>query len=211
MQPPYAHWIKDRLKGKSVHVVASGPSLTNFDYSLLSAHSVIAVNHSYKCVPWALWTIAGDRKFAEVEDVAAAKSTTLLCRNTNLPGVVLFESISWFSMNPHDGVYSKKLSGVLALMSAIHAGAEKVYLWGHDCGVPEGEKIHATSGQFLHRMDEKKPADAHESLKKRARLYDRIAAEKLPCKIFNVETRSGFSNIRCFPIVSPEQALREGR
>jgi hypothetical protein len=213
---PYAHWIKDRLKGKTVHVVASGPSLKDFDYSLLSDRAVIAVNHSYKCVPWALWTVAGDRGFVTEEDPAAPRSTTFLCRN-NIPNVVQYESISWFSMNPHDGVYCKKLSGILALMTAVHAGAEKIYLWGHDCSVPEGAPIHATSGKFKHRLDERKPKkqyetiekEAHDSLKRRAKNYDRIALE-VPDKIFNVEVRPGFSAIRCFPIVTPEQALKKG-
>jgi hypothetical protein len=215
MQSAYAHWIKDRLKGQTVHVVASGPSLKGFDYLPLSPYPTIAVNHSYKCVPWALWTVAGDRKFAEVEDVAAHKSTTLLCRNETLPGVVLFESISWFSLNPHDGLYSKKLSGSLALMSAVHAGASKIYLWGHDLCAPSIDAAHATTGFFNHRMDERLKTDkkytverADKNLRVRTKIYDKIAERVKGVEIFNVQVNGFVSSIKCFPIVTPDEALK---
>jgi hypothetical protein len=197
----YAHFIQDRLKGQTVHIVGSGPSLRSFDYEQLRGKNCIATNNSYKKVPWALWTVAVDRGFLVHEDVAAAKSTTLICRN-NVPGVVFTDCITSFSVNPHDGVYHKKLSGLMAVTTAIHAGASRIFLWGHDCCNHDG-LYHGTDGEFNHRGNAIDDHKKDHSLRMRAKLY-KVFAEKYPGLIFNV---SPISAIPYFDRITPEQAL----
>lgn len=198
----YPHFIADKLSGQTVHIVASGPSLKGFDYLKLKDKLCIAVNNSYKKVPWALWTVAGDEGFIDYEQPNAAKETNLItpfCR----PGTIVAEGLTYFSLNPHDGLYHRKLSGVMAVTSAIHAGAKTIYLWGHDCTTHNGV-IHGTDGEFNHRANSIMPEKLNVSLGFRARLYE--AFLQAPVKIFNV---SAISAIEYFDRVTPEQAIAE--
>ncbi len=147
----YKNWIPSRLTGHNVHIVASGPSLTDFDYSYFDDKKVIAVNHSYKKLKSPLWTVAVDRGFVSAEDKDAPLRTTLLCREmAQYPQIIDFEFSDDLSMNPHDGIYHKKMSGAAAITSALHAGAKKIYIWGMDCCYVDG-RSHSTDGEFAHR------------------------------------------------------------
>jgi len=170
----YPGWIAGRLDGQEVHIVASGPSLRDYDYSKLDGKNVIAVNHAYKMVKH-LWTVAVDRAFVQHEDPRAPYETTLLCRYYSPHPIIDFKYNTEFSLDPQKGVYCRKCSGVAAVTTAIHAGADHIYLYGFDCRFSGGFS-HSTEGQFKHRRT--KPQDEG-IFKKHVRLYAEFPAEKI--------------------------------
>lgn len=190
----YPHWISNRLNGQDVHIVASGPSLSNFDYSYFDDKNVITTNHSYKKVKKSLWNVSVDRGFIAEEDAQAPLNTILLSRaDPRYPQIIDFEFSEKLTNNPHDGVYTRKHSGAAAITTALHAGANMIYLWGFDCCYIEG-KAHSTENEFNHRKTEPeknaRDADFHKS-------YAAILSRKIPYysvfpmdKIINMSLKS---------------------
>lgn len=146
----YAEWIPDKLKGKEVHIVGSGPSLEHFDYGRLDGKNLIAINHAYKLLKDELWTVSIDRGFVEHEDARAPYNTTLVSRKQAPHPIIYWDTKKTFSMKPEEGLYTFKNSGIAAIMTALHAGASKIYLYGFDYKYKDG-KSHATKGKFKHQ------------------------------------------------------------
>lgn len=175
----YVEFITDRYKDKIVHVVASGPSLTGFDYSFFDNKNVIAVNHSYKLTKHD-FVVFTDKSFPKTEDPEIIyKTTCLSIFNPLYTSIIPINLQQYFSLSPKMGVYCKGNSGVVALTIALQSAARKVYLHGFDfCGFDRGklEKVlltngsqtpldsnyalHSTDGVFEHRYKTAK----HENL-----------------------------------------------
>lgn len=174
----YVEWIKDRLKNQEVHIVASGPSLVNFNYSTLSNKNVISVNHAYKkLIQKPLWGVAVDTAFIEQEDPRAPYQITLLCKRKDPYPVIPIEcNRVAYDPDPANGVYTNKCSGAAAISTALHAGAARIYLYGFDCDVTK-ELVHATDHEFKHRRKQRKREN-------------RIETEKL-----NKHNRDSFRNM----------------
>jgi len=179
----YPDFIKDRYKNKDVHIVASGPSLIGFDYSYFNDKNVIAVNHAYKLVKND-FVVFLDSHFAarESPEVLTSGNTLVCSRSAHVPfdQCYAFKAVNRFQLDPNEGVYSPRSSGLAALTIAIQGSAKNIYLWGFDYrffSFPEiveaansngadkatkdfiknlkKEKYgHATTGKFKHSQDE---------------------------------------------------------
>jgi hypothetical protein len=189
----YENFITGQRKifeGQEVFVLASGPSLVDFDYSKLDGKNVICVNHSYKKVKKALWTFAVDRAFVQFEDSRAPFRTTLICKKIIGQPVIEYKKAEKFSLNPFDGVWHVKSSGACALNSAIHAGFSKIYLLGFDCTITD--LVHATDKEFRHRkkmwptLTEKEKKKLKEHFEKTIKYFEYFPRDN----IFNLSTLS---------------------
>jgi len=149
----YKDFITNRYSGKDVYVVASGPSLYDFDYSKLGDKIVIAVNHAYKLVD-ADCVVFNDKSFLERECPEVIEHKNCLSRFHKNKPIIPITFSNRFSYNIADGVYTGKSSGAAALTVALQGGASKVYLLGFDyCSMIINDKyyLHSTDDKFNHR------------------------------------------------------------
>lgn len=148
----YPEFIKNKLKDQEVHIVASGPSLRDFDYFTLVNKNVISVNHSYKKLTQKpIWGVAVDTGFVNNEDPRAPYLINLISkRNEPYPVIDTIWNKTGYDPNPHNGVFTHKCSGAAALCTALHAGASMIYLYGFDCDTTD-DLVHATDKEFKHR------------------------------------------------------------
>ena len=201
--------IKQKYGGQDFHLLASGPTLIRFDYSLLDNLNVITINHSYKMIK-SLFTVSVDEEFVRKEDSKAPYNTKLVMyKLKDDSGHSKFPGIHWknseeFSMNPGDGVYRYKNSGIAAVTIALHAGARRIFLYGYDYRFID-RVAHATEGQFNHRIfwnpkqtDKKNTEDEIKSLHNRVELFSVFPRDR----IFNL---SPVSKIPYFPKISIQQ------
>lgn len=198
----YAEFIRNRLRGQEVHIVASGPSLKDFDYSTLDGKNIIAVNHSYIKVKNPLWCVAMDVKFILSEDPRAPYNVQIIGpKMRQFPQIIHIrkaESLTEFSMDPTRPLYCRKDSGCTAITTALHAGAEKIYLYGFDCQISEGDNLlHATDQEFNHRqkLSYLNPNDIEklkENLKAKIKLFSVFPSEK----IINMNPKSAIPYFR---------------
>jgi len=174
----YEQFINNRFDRQDVFIVASGPSLIGFDYQLLNNKKVIAVNHSHKLVQHE-YCVFVDKGFPEKESPEVLNTTCLTQYNQNYKdkdNIIFFKFSNSFSHNLENGVYHRSSSGSVAICTALHGNANKIYLLGFDCrGVSydDAKKIcldnggnvdtiqerfygHSTSGQFTHNRDSAK-------------------------------------------------------
>lgn len=169
----YESFIKNRFSGKIVHIIGSGPSLTDFDYSIFKNKTIITINHSYKLVE-SEFTVCLDTNFAIREDqskILDSNKIILTAKTSNLSRerTYQFRPTNRFSLNPEDGVYSSRSSGLAALTIALQGMAERIFLWGFDYkffSVDDIKKYtnvvnmenkmygHSTSGVYTHSQDE---------------------------------------------------------
>ena len=121
--------------GKTVVIIASGPSLTQSDCDLVEASGLttIAVNTSWKRARFAHVLYAGDLAwwdaYANEIDIDAERWT---CTR---------QAAKKYGINLHTA-YGEYNSGMRAIQLAIDKGASRVLLVGYDCSLKEGVHWH---------------------------------------------------------------------
>ena len=147
----FSKFIKNRYAGKSVHIVASGESLRDFDYSYFDDKLTIAVNHAHKKVNADL-NVFIDKGFINKECNEIHKKVYACPRYVNTNSLY-FDFSRALNFEPDDRVFAPtqgKTSGAVALVIALKGNPDRIYLHGFDYGF---EKYHhATAGEYNHRQ-----------------------------------------------------------
>jgi hypothetical protein len=145
-------FLKDRYKNKDVHIVGSGPSLKDFDYSYFDDKTVIAINHAFKktnhdCVVYI------DKGFARIEcpEISTHDKPVLAFHTAATNNAIRFDRASRYNTLNDGKIFDVRSSGCTALSIAIVGGASKIYLHGFDYCTVDGVS-HSTDGEFKHRM-----------------------------------------------------------
>lgn len=196
MRKDYVGFITDRFAGKTVHIVASGPSLADFDYKKLRNKTVIAVNHAYKKVPWFDCKVATDANFFQREDRDAMNHGPTLCPAHACDDARLIHfRMSGMVLTEPGPVYAYGGGGIAALSIALQGKAENIILWGYDYSYI-GNAHHATQGEFKHSMG---PGKEH-IFRNHASKFSIFPRER----IFNASLNSA---VECFKKISHSEAL----
>jgi hypothetical protein len=157
MRPQW--WTVPRLwGGERCFIVAGGPSVAEQNTESLRGHHVIAVNSSWKRVPFAEFMIFGDtRWWWEYHDelVNGFPGQIVCCagevvhrrvlnlKRTRPPGLC----------ETPDGVVMRRTSLAAAINFAAHLGVKEINLLGADGGPIDGKTHHHESYPWDHRTD----------------------------------------------------------
>jgi len=117
--------------------VASGPSLTAADCELLcgSGAKIVAVNNSWRMVPFCDYLYAGDKKWwaAYMDEIKTERAEFWTC-SAGAAGK--------FKLNLHQGRVGGYNSGLRAIEFAASKGFKRIGLLGYDCSVKGGLHWH---------------------------------------------------------------------
>ena len=151
---PIPNVLKDK-KDTTLFIVGGGPSLTNFDWSLLKDKNVLVLNRGVEKVPNALGLLWNDVKFHKdnVENIKNFKglkiSTTRYippggshlceCDIIWVKGRNYWSDVCGFIEDSPYVVNQGSNTGYSALNVAYHLGAKTIYLLGYDMKLDKGK------------------------------------------------------------------------
>lgn len=187
--------IEKELAGKTVYLIAGGPSLKDFDFSRLCGKNVIVINKAFKYVPefqYLYWTDSRFYNWFKSEiDVLKCKKFTPCTTPGNMPDNVTVLKNSGGRIidisSPHV-ITAGNNSGFGAISLAIKLGAERIYLLGYDMGY---------TGSNTHFHDGYPSGTAKHSVYRSMLQYfeDNAAIIKSVVQIYNTSLNS---NLKCF-------------
>jgi hypothetical protein len=153
-------WRAPRVwRGDTCWILGGGPSLLDFDLTLLQRHRTIAVNNAYKVAPWADAMIFGDCRWYPdhgrgLGSFAGLKVTTC-CTWEREPGIrIMHKELAPYGISEELGTLRWNLStGACALNLAFHLGASRIVLAGFDMhkGSDGRKNFHDDYGPFTGR------------------------------------------------------------
>jgi hypothetical protein len=189
--------------GQTVAVLASGPSMTPRVAEAVRSIPTIVINDSFREAPWAALLYAADEEWWRLNPDAHAFAG-LKASVASVPGVRLLRNTGSSGFDPEPGcIRTGSNSGYQGVHIAAQAGARRILLCGFDMSAAKGAHWFGehqrglintspeTYQRFIGRFD---------SLKVE---LDRIGVEVLNC--------TPDSALKCFPMVSLDDALRLGR
>lgn len=192
------------FKNKTVYVIGGGPSLENFNWSLLANKKVIAINKSFISVPTAqiiYWTDARFYRWYK-KDIDESKAV----KYTINPGAPYNADVRLLKKGVRHGLETDNRllahgdnSGYAAINLAYHLGAAKIVLLGFDMG-SNGSKTHFHDGYPV------KPTSKNIYEKRFVVSFPHIAKE-LKNKGIKVYNASDRSTLTCFPKITIEKSL----
>lgn len=203
--------VNGMLKGKKCFLIGGGPSLKNFDFSLLDDHFTIAINHSVIFYPNAKACLFLDGNFLDKNENEARKFLInyrgmIFCsfrteyHKENGNAIPFYVNKDQVSNCFTRGIYGSRLSGMAALSLAIIMKPEKIYLLGYDLDECDKNK---------HFYDEGKSKYNNEGGYKGERVKNHIKSFKVYIpfkdKIINLNQES---KILYFEFQTLEQALK---
>lgn len=187
---------KDRFTGRTVVVLASGPSLTPEDVATVraSGHPVIVTNTTFRDALWADLLVGYDVKWWRLYRAEVArgfKGETATCAKGARDWVGhCFADVPW--------LFSLRNTGAVAVALPVYAGASRVLMLGFDC--------QRTGGKTHHHGDHPAGLGNAISIKdwpkcfKGTEHFTRGKAEVLNC--------SRETALKVFPRMTLEEALR---
>lgn len=130
-------WIPGHLDGQDVYVIASGPSLIDFDFSRLDGKKKIVISHASRFVS-PDYLVFLDRSVMETlsQDFYSQDYKTVVGKNVHLQPKCQLTRINYSNtpqMNPTHGFWGAKSTGYFALNLALSMRAKNIYLLGFDC------------------------------------------------------------------------------
>jgi glycosyltransferase involved in cell wall biosynthesis len=143
--------IKDCWKNEPCIVVATGPSLKDFDLNRIQGVHSIGINHIIEDYDKFEWFFFLDQRFLNRTTYNIRSfNGKIFCQNTCSPppglNVVKFKTLKnrqkLVSLDIAKGLYNGCLSGLSALHLALIAGAKPIYLIGFDCGGGDFKNYH---------------------------------------------------------------------
>jgi hypothetical protein len=202
----------DSWKGKRCFILAGGPSLLDFDFSVLKDELTIGINKTFtqfsSTINFSMDKrfynyVTGITKHPKLEGLpqlwnkyAGLKVFVLPSNNKKVyKNVYLVKRkiSSGISFNLNEGIISKSNSGFGAIMLAIALGANPIYLLGYDMKTTE-DKTHWHEG-YPNRS-------TIESFTKNLEKYRKIIEEyapKIEAAGIQVVNLSPSSALKCFP------------
>lgn len=196
--------IEPTYLGETIYIVGGGPSLKDFDFSLLKDKITIAVNKSLKYVPNPNALYWSDTRlynwFHEEIDAINCIKVTNKPFPANAPGVINLLNTGKHGLEKDPRcIRDGGNSGYAAINLAYHLGAKKIVLLGFDMNVDNSLTHYHGGYEQLSRIPD-------DSLYKRLMLpsFGTIAdeLEQMKVKVFNASPTSA---IECFPKISLDQ------
>lgn len=179
---------------KELFCIASGPSLTKEDCQLIKNLNVdfLAVNDSWKLVPWCDYLYAGDYKWWRANFQAVPK---------NIQGITSSpQAATMFNLELHksSGPFN---SGMRSLLWAMAKGYKKIFLLGFDCSVKNGVHWHG-----LHDVKKGLSNPKPEKMIRWQEQFMRVYAKtgRLGIEVINC---SRYTELTCFKIAKLEDVL----
>ncbi len=126
--------VERSWEGRTVAVIATGPSLTLEQAEQVRHMPAVAVNDAWRVAPWAEVRYAADAGWWHANPQAVEFDGLRICAQQNAPAgvsVIRVSGIHGFDPDPHF-VRSGGNSGYQAIHVAIHAGATRILLLGFD-------------------------------------------------------------------------------
>lgn len=201
------HEMFELDKYKECYIVGGGPSLTNFDWSLLNDKFVIAINRAYEVLPNAQIVYFTDKDYWKIHKDNMIKHSGKLFRGTCVLKDIKHPKVTeWFLSGEH-GLETKsgqlrhgRNSTYAAInLAGIHLGFKKINLLGIDMkwGKP-GNK--STS----HWHDGHKRVDSESAYKMMINNFIKLKGylDQHKIKVVNINNNS---NLKCFPKETLEQ------
>ena len=146
-------------QGKTVAILASGPSLTPEQCSHVAAAGLpaIAINDTFRLAPWADMLYAADTGWWRYHAQDALKFQGLKVtahESCEFPAVKLLKRSGDLGFDPDPRfIRTGGNSGYQALHIAIHAGAARVLLLGYDMNASAGAHWHGQHPRPLRNTD----------------------------------------------------------
>lgn len=142
-------WSCPRLwPGETAYVIAGGPSLTGFDFSVLQGRNVIAINSSAMSVPFAPFMFFGDDRWGYEHKEAVRTFAGEVVTVSSGCGVAKVRVMKKIVPPPGimqrpDALVMRWTSLTAALNLAYHLGAGRIVLLGADMrAAPDGRTHH---------------------------------------------------------------------
>ncbi len=190
-------WI-NRWQGRTVACIASGPSLTPEDCSVVraAAHPTIVTNTTFRLCPWADVLFAFDGAWwrlyrKEVEQTFKGRCLTYSVIGKSIGIETLYQS-SWFRHFNN--------SGAAAISLAMHGGAKRIVLLGYDC--QKGPK-----GETHWHGDHAKGLGNARSMPNWSRHFKSVA-KTAESKAVRIENATRSTALTCFARVDLQAALK---
>lgn len=156
------YWRPEPLwQGRTVFILAGGPSLREIDPDILKGQTLLVINASCMLAPWAGlllfmdqgWAMAHQREIAEWKGLAVSTSITakrMMPRKVNRIQVVLKDN---FQDVPEGYVRMGASGGHVAISLAIAMGAKTLVLLGYDMKLAKDGKSHFHNEYLRHNDD----------------------------------------------------------
>jgi uncharacterized Rossmann fold enzyme len=166
--------IEGILSGQRCFLLGGGPSLKGFDLSRLDNEFTIAVNHSWDFYPKAkalVFVAAAYAKLAKDrrKDYKGMIFASFRCREILKPQPNLYifpQNNTHPGRTVGEGLFSGRLSGLVAINVALIMNADEIYLMGYDMNYQNGD--HHWYGQ----VNENQAAYEEANFTRKIKLFD---------------------------------------
>lgn len=193
---------------KTCYIIGGGPSLTNFNWSLLDGHFVIAINRAYEKLPNADIIYFTDIDFWETHKANMKKLNGRLIRGTLRLGTTKDPSVKEYKLTGATGIdttpdclkHGNNSVHAAINLALFHLGFDIVYLLGVDM---------KWKGKQTHWHDGHRRIDNQSVYKQMISNFEEMSKElkKYPKKqVININDDS---ELKCFPVISVEQAFQK--
>jgi hypothetical protein len=192
--------FKGRHQGKRLFILASGPSLSTLDLSLLDRRITMGLNRSFLAYPYTYYHCVMDQRLFDMYPEELKKSRRLFTVEGRPFGIRLGNlAAEGFSWDLARGVYTGYTIAYLALQLAVYMGFSEVYYLGLDLRHDRG---------LTHFFGKDDASANHENTEfpKMIRMFERSVniLKDHPIKVYNC---SSASQLECFPFVPYESAV----
>jgi hypothetical protein len=194
--------------GETCFLLGGGPSLRNFDASVLRGRRVIAINRSFRLAPWADVLYFCDRTWwlsdgAEVLRDFTGKYIVTIAAVKNEPRIRILENSGpgGLELAP-TGLRHGTNSGFQSINLAFHFGARRIVLLGFDQKI-EGNATHWHGGYGV------APEVVHHAIKARMLPYFPTLVEPLKSLGVEVWNATPGSALDCWPRVELAEILAD--
>lgn len=192
--------FKNIHKGKRLFILASGPSLSDLDLSIMSRRIIMGLNRSFLKYPETNYHCMMDTRLFELYPEETARTRYLFTLEGRPAGIpIKLLGSEGFSSDLEEGIYSGYTISYLALQVAAYMGFSEVVYLGLDLKHKDG-KTHFF-GKDFHSIK-------HEDTEfpKMIKMLSRgaLEMEKLGVKVYNC---SPITDLTCFEYISYEDAV----
>lgn len=192
---------KGRHKGKRLFILASGPSLGDYDLSLLDRRITMGLNRSALIYPNTYYHCVMDQRLFELHGDLLKKTRQLFTVEGRPFGIQLKNlAAEGFSWDLTKGIHTGYTIAYFALQMAVYMEFSEVFFLGLDL------KHHGRNTHFFGR-DEVSANHEDTEFPKMLKMLSYAAKllEGHPIKIYNC---SPVSTLKCFPYISFDEAAR---
>lgn len=192
---------KDLHKGKRLFILASGPTLSTHDLSLLDRRITMGLNRSVLVYPDTYYHCVMDQRLFDLYSELLEKTRQIFTVEGRPHGIKMKNlSAEGFSWDLEKGIYTGYTIAYVALQLAVYMGFSEVFYLGLDLQ-HQGRQTH-----FFGR-DENTVNHEDTEFPKMLKLLTSAAniLKAHPIRVYNCSTET---TLRCFPFMSFEEAIQ---